>query len=625
MTFIGFANQIGLLGLLSLPFILILHLLRQRRRHYEVSSLSLWSFLEVEVRGSRMQRIPFTLLLLLHLLIATLLSLAWAQPQVQLQSPVKEVRHILLLLDVSASMRARDVAPSRFAQAKADALALLRELDDSDTATVVAFGSNPTLIGDSRDMLFQELLSRLSALEAGEAQTVAFQDALAMLLSAPATQDVPTEVHVFTDAAFAEPDLSYVQTNLRWHVYGTDAPNQAVVQIAAQRVDATTVGAEPTWQVFSRLANFGQEPVQRTVVFSAGGEDIESATLEIPAGATVARIWETPLSRTEGPALPQTVAVRLESSDALPEDDVATLGLHNSATVRVGVVASDPGPVLRALQSLPNVDMQLLTPEEYLAGMSFDILFLRGFLPESWPVGTTVVFDPPSDSALLPLEEPALPTSAPVPGEAPLLKGIEFTGVRWGPVWRLAQLPPYFEPLLEAGSSPLLVRGQPPGSTVYLWLANLESGNLTRHPAFPVLVANLVNSVASRALPDQIATGSALPLPDAVAYPHVRLLPPDGEPVTLLDERPQIWTATTSPGLYGMELVAANGEELHVNVGVNAGNLEESAIGRGDWPVDQSVAVDAELQAARRILDLFPWLLAVVALLLLLEAVIAWR
>lgn len=619
MRFIGFANPLGFLGLISLPFILLLHLLHQRSRRYVVPSLSLWSFLEVEVRGSRLRRIPISLLLILDLLIAVVLSLAWTQPQFELDTPLRNARHVLLLLDVSASMRASDTMPSRFEQAQSDVLQLLASVDEQDTVTVIAFGSNASWIGDTRSEGRQVLIARVNQLQAGEAQTTAFDSALALALAAPSPEDVPVELHIFTDAAFAEPDLSAVSTGLKWHLYGQETDNQAVITLAATPVEDNTTEIKVVWQVFARMANFGTRASQRNVSLVVDGRSIDSRPLNLPANSTEAQIW----TLAEGPA---TLVVQLDGEDNLPEDDYAAMGLHSPANqIRVGLVATDPGPLQKALQSLPEVDLQLLTSEEYLPGMAFDIVFFRQALPESWPLGTAVILDPPLDNPLFPVDGAVMIDSIPVAATDPILAGIEWGGVRWERAWRLASLPDVFEPLLQSETAPLLISYQIPGSVIYALLADTDSGNLTRHPAFPILIRNLVRSVSALDIPGQVETGALLPLPDAVSYPHIRLTLPEVEPINLADERPDTWTDTLQPGLYTLDLVAADGQEQVVGVGVNAGNLTESAISRGDWPVDREAPIAPEVVSAQRLLNLMPWLLATAVILLVLEAMVAWR
>src|ERR687884_2335623 len=104
-----FLLPLGLLALLILPIIIVLHLLRERRRRVAVPSLLHWLNIPRRPEGERIRRLPLTLLLLLHLLVAGLLALALAQPQLA-GALGGASRQFAIVIDTSTSMAARDGA-----------------------------------------------------------------------------------------------------------------------------------------------------------------------------------------------------------------------------------------------------------------------------------------------------------------------------------------------------------------------------------------------------------------------------------------------------------------------------------------------------------------------------------
>src|SRR5687767_11382107 len=98
-----FLVPLGLLGLLTLPLIMLLHLIQQRRRRLRIPSLQLWSPLSPPVQH-KPRRLPITLLLLLHLLVATLLALSLARPL--LPGGLFQPTNTIVVLDISTSMAA---------------------------------------------------------------------------------------------------------------------------------------------------------------------------------------------------------------------------------------------------------------------------------------------------------------------------------------------------------------------------------------------------------------------------------------------------------------------------------------------------------------------------------------
>jgi Ca-activated chloride channel family protein len=103
----SFLLPLGLLALLALPIIVLLHLLRERRQRVPVPSLLLWAHLPRRIDGERSRRLPLTLLLLLHLLVAALLGFALGGPQIA-GALAPNARHTALVIDTSTSMAAID-------------------------------------------------------------------------------------------------------------------------------------------------------------------------------------------------------------------------------------------------------------------------------------------------------------------------------------------------------------------------------------------------------------------------------------------------------------------------------------------------------------------------------------
>ena len=73
-----FLNPLGLFGLLSVPVIVGLHLHLERNRRVIVSSMFLWSFLEAKFEGQKPKYIQLSWLLVLDIMVAVFLSLAFA-------------------------------------------------------------------------------------------------------------------------------------------------------------------------------------------------------------------------------------------------------------------------------------------------------------------------------------------------------------------------------------------------------------------------------------------------------------------------------------------------------------------------------------------------------------------
>lgn len=632
----SFANPLGLIGLLSLPVILVLHLLRERQRRYVVSNLALWSFLDRTARGARPRRIPLTWLLVVDLLVAALLALAWAQPRLALPFTARQARHVVILLDVSSSMRAQEGPYSRFGLARAAAAERLNDLGPRDVVTVLAFGSRPQWVGDSRQDSTEQLSARVAGLQAGETGH-ALLETLA-LGQAALDSALPAEFHVLTDGAFPElaaTSLEGFPHSIQWRLFGRPVDNQAILALEV------TPLAEDQFQVFARVANFGSRTAGRELTLWVDGEEAGRARLNLPADASVPQVWQVSGS-------PNVVSVALSGSDSLPEDDSAVVGVQPGGQIRVALVAEQAAPVQQALEGLPGVDLTILTPQEY-EGLNnppeFELTIFRGYLPPAWPDGHVTLVEPPAGNYAVGL---AVSGRREIPGNtplqiahpAPLLAGVDFGGVRWSRAWQLARIPDDFTLLVQAGNVPILLDGQAEATRLTVLLADLSGGNFAQHPAFPILISNLVQNVRQAPLPASLYTGERIPLPATGEFRELRVNAPGGEASRFGRNWPAAWENTLEPGAYHFRFAGPGGASFEYVSGVNAGQESESDLRPRAWaraaerspgtgrPAAGQPAPALPAQAERqeaRSLDLMPWLLALAALLLLLEAKLAWR
>jgi len=107
--------------------VVVFYILKLRRRAVPVPFSRIWdSVLRDKQATELFSKLRRLLSLLLQLALLALLVLALGDPKPK--EDLREGRHLVLLLDASASMKAIDVKPTRLAQAKAEAEKLVRGL-----------------------------------------------------------------------------------------------------------------------------------------------------------------------------------------------------------------------------------------------------------------------------------------------------------------------------------------------------------------------------------------------------------------------------------------------------------------------------------------------------------------
>lgn len=131
-----------LIGLVLIPFLLIVYLVMQwRRRKYAVRFTNLALLSEVVGKGPGIRRhIPPVL----FLLALTNLLISLARPEAIIRIP-KETTSVMVVLDVSGSMQADDLKPTRMDAAKEAAHTLIDALPENMLVGLASFNTGASL------------------------------------------------------------------------------------------------------------------------------------------------------------------------------------------------------------------------------------------------------------------------------------------------------------------------------------------------------------------------------------------------------------------------------------------------------------------------------------------------
>ena len=191
-----FASPAFLAALAIVPLALLAHSLSRRRaRRYAVRYPGVATLAPLLPRVSSWRRIvPLTL----FLASLAMLALALARPHATVAVP-KEQASIVLVTDVSRSMLAEDVDPSRLEAARAAALSFLDELPEEARVGAVAFSTDPHTVEaptDDRGEI-EDLIDALSA-DGGTAAGDALAAAIG-LVDGPAEDRPPAAIVLLSD------------------------------------------------------------------------------------------------------------------------------------------------------------------------------------------------------------------------------------------------------------------------------------------------------------------------------------------------------------------------------------------------------------------------------------------
>ena len=300
--------------LATLPLVVLLHFLRNRRRHQLVSALFLWQ--QASNQASARRRFALWWLLLLQLLAVALLAAALAGPVLV----GRGVPDRVLVIDGSASMAARDPDGVRLVKA----LRIAGELaGDGGRVALVRAGSTATVVTPISAGA-QELSVGLAGLVAADASS---DLAGAIELAAALAPDA--ELHLFTDQQYSgRADVTVHAVAGGGHNLGISTfdlgPRQAFVAVTSTWPRPQTVTVE--------LQRDGQPAGSAELLVPAAGQGNVSFPIEAQGGL-------------------YGVTIRPPEGDALQLDDVAWAGSRQLSYYML----DESAPLQRALAALPGL------------------------------------------------------------------------------------------------------------------------------------------------------------------------------------------------------------------------------------------------------------------------------
>ncbi|MBI3943103.1 MAG: VWA domain-containing protein [Chloroflexi bacterium] len=652
--------------LLILPLIILLHLLRERRRRMQVSSLLLWRFLEPDLRGTQLRRFSPTLLLLLHLLVAGCLVLALAQPFLARTLSFATPSHTAIILDITTSMAAQDIQiagiqpTSRFVQAKNRAHSIIAGLQGTDSVALITLEPHPRLMGiatmapSSSALNRESLLADLDQLSPGG--TGADLASALALANGTVNPDHSNRILVLTDGAMPAAKQTHIPGRLsapvEWQIIGTQVANQALVAFASRPLP------DGGSQLFARVANFSASSINRTLRLQADGQTIYEGIQRLPPEGAVENVWTIP---------PGTIRIQgnLLGNDALPEDDQAVLYLATRNTIQSVLVTENAPALHRALAAMAQMNLILTTPQDYprlvekLGPGSVDLTIFDGYLPKELPPGGVLLINPPnlnigSNNPTGSLVAPG-GTQVTSPGSLssllatdPLLQNVDLSSVQFGraatPSAIPGALPAWAQPIYEINGRPLIFRGTT-GVTQVIGLAfDLASSNLPSKLAFPLLLANAVAELTPPLLPESILAGQIAEFPAGTAgnllhvrdpEGHTTLLPAEissvaasSAPGPTLTHRTIAFSDTRHPGFYQVSAASPAGTKWTSTFAVNAGADIESDLRSQPMPAIAPELDSAALGAANPASaadnnqqPFWPWLAWATLAILLIEII----
>jgi Mg-chelatase subunit ChlD len=370
-----FLNPAAFLLLLTIPVVILFHLLKIRRQQAMVSSTLLWADSLRDLEASApFRRLKPNLLLLLQILAILLLALALAKPVRTVLATGYE-RNVLIL-DVSASLQVRDLPGARFTAAKHAVLAEIEALQGGQQAMLIASGHEARVLVPFTEekRVLRQAVQALEALDVEGRLPEALRLAQANLQQGGR----PAVVHVFTDGAFETPEVPpFPGAAIRWHRFAQRSRN---IGITAFETRKTYFGAFD-YQAFLSVANYSGETQTFDLTLALDRQPLKSERVTL--GPEVKRSFVIPFTHDGGGVL----RAEIHAEDDLAADNRALAVIPPPRPLRILLISPGNAFLEKALAADPRVQVEPGTVESLEKAAQYDVVILDNTPTKSVPPG----------------------------------------------------------------------------------------------------------------------------------------------------------------------------------------------------------------------------------------------
>ncbi|HEY2405813.1 MAG TPA: VWA domain-containing protein [Polyangiaceae bacterium] len=353
-----------------------LYILKLRRRPVAVPFARIWdSVLGDRVVDQLFSRLKRLLSLLFQLVLVTLLLLALGDPRPK--ASALEGRHLVVLVDISASMKAIDVKPSRLDAAKAEVHKLVRALGSADRALIVEMGSVPSPVSTMSSDL-TELEPAIDQLRAVDARAN-LEQALSFAVDSLQGLAKP-EIVLVSDGALGDLNelgrrVTLGNVALSYLRVGKSSNNVAISEFSVRRYPLDKSRAE----VMLEVANTNDHPNQVELTLLGDGNVIDVTRLALGPNERLPRFYPDLAGASH--TLEAKIRLADGSPDDLPADDHAYALVPERHRARILLVTRGNTYLEAALLLDEYLDVTQVAPDRPLPAEHFDVAILDGVAP----------------------------------------------------------------------------------------------------------------------------------------------------------------------------------------------------------------------------------------------------
>ena len=368
----SFLHPLGLLGLIGIPIVIIIYILRSKYNEQTISSTYIWELSEKFLkRRNPLSGLTGLISLILQILTVTVISLAIARPVFVLPDAANDY---CFVLDASGSMNIEHGKATRFDAAKDEINRVIKKAKDGSSFTLLC-------VSDESVITFQNITDKKYAMElvdGAEPEAVA-SDTARLLNTAQAyfTENPSSIMYLVTDKSYSKSENIEVITV-------TDEKTN----FAVSDVEYSHSGGKLT--VTASVVSYGAD-ADLNISLSVDGEKKNDGSLSVKAGEL------TPVTLECSVPGFSSFEVKILNSDAYGADNSVTRYNLESDKTYSTLIVSETGFFFEAvLDALLDSEVVVVTPEEYekLSEATYGLYIFDSYEPSVLPNGAVWLINP---------------------------------------------------------------------------------------------------------------------------------------------------------------------------------------------------------------------------------------
>ncbi len=367
----SFMYPLGLIGLIGIPIVIIIYIIRSKYNEQTVSSVYLWRLSEKFLkRKNPLSGITGIISLILQILAIAVMSLAIAHPVFVLPNAAHDYYFVL---DTSSSMNMESGRDTRFELAKDEIEKIIKSAADGSTYTLVS-------VSDTSERIFEDVSDKRTArelvqnLKAGN--TPSESGDLIRAAQSFFDGDPSGYIYVITDKLYADTENANIIT------VGDSGDNYAIF-------DSTYSHSGGKLKVSAEVISYSSDK-ELDIELLLNGDVKATETVSAPRGERV------PVS-LECAALTYTsFEIRIKNDDIYSLDNtIVTHNLKSDKTYST-LIVSDGGFFFKAaIDALVDSEVEIVSPEEYeKSSGEYGLYIFDCYEPEVLPDASVWLINP---------------------------------------------------------------------------------------------------------------------------------------------------------------------------------------------------------------------------------------